>query len=54
MIIDTSYTDGESSLLWDIIGFDSLPLGNERWKFVLHTDMVELSFQAPWPNIKKP
>lgn len=51
MRIDTSYNDGDLSFPWDIIGFESRHLENEKWEFVLHTDMVEFSFQARWPNI---
>lgn len=53
MRIDTSHGEGELCFPMGIIGFDSKALANEWWAFVLHTDMIELSFQARWPNIDR-
>lgn len=52
MRIDTSHNEGEISFPLDIIGFESQSLEDNRWAFILHTDMVEFSFHARWPNIQ--
>jgi hypothetical protein len=51
--IDNSYTDAQRDLPWDIIGFDSEPSLNDRWRFCLHTDSVEHCFESKWPTIEK-
>jgi hypothetical protein len=39
------------NLPWDIIGFDSYPLPDERWRFVLHCIGIEYVFEARWPRL---
>ncbi len=51
---DDSYSDGnDRDFPWDIIGFDSEPLADGRWRFCLHTDAVEYVFESEWPEIVK-
>lgn len=47
------YADGpdDLNLPWDIIGFDSYPLAEQRWRFVLHCAGVEYVFEARWPRL---
>jgi len=42
----------EPSLPWDIIGFHSSDLGQERWRFVLHCREIEYGWESPWPTIE--
>ncbi len=42
----------ETEYPWDIIGFDNDPLSNNRWSFCLHTDKIEIIFEADWPEIE--
>jgi hypothetical protein len=53
MRIDASYNGGEFVLPWDIIGFESKALSNDRWEFVLHTDAAEFTFTSAWPDIQR-
>ena len=48
--IDSSHSDESDdwTMPWDIIGFDSEPNG-QQWNFCLHSNVVELVFQADWP-----
>ncbi len=43
----------ELDLPWDIVGFDSWQLPGNRWRFVLHCDVIEWCFEAEWPVIEK-
>lgn len=36
---------------WDILGFESRLLGENRWRFVLCTSGFEYTFEARWPRI---
>jgi hypothetical protein len=47
------YADGSEdlNLPWDIIGFDSYPLADQRWRFTLHCAGVEYVFEARWPRL---
>ena len=47
------YADGpdDLDLPWDIIGFDSYPLADQRWRFVLHCAGMEYVFEARWPRL---
>jgi hypothetical protein len=52
--VDDSYADdGDRSFPWDIIGFDSKRVSNDRWEFVLHTDKIEYCFEAKWPAVRR-
>jgi hypothetical protein len=42
------------NLPWDIIGFDSYPLSEPRWKFVLHCAGIEYVFESRWPTVRNP
>jgi hypothetical protein len=42
------------NLPWDIIGFDSYPLSESRWKFVLHCAGIEYVFESRWPTVRNP
>jgi hypothetical protein len=42
------------NLPWDIIGFDSYPLSEPLWKFVLHCAGIEYIFESRWPTLRKP
>jgi hypothetical protein len=53
MRINTSYNEGEFALPWDIIGFESNAISNDRWEFVLHTDAAEFIFSSMWPVIQR-
>ncbi len=49
------YSDDEGlEFPWDIIGFESEPLSDGRWRFCLHTDLIEYTFESAWPEITKP
>jgi hypothetical protein len=37
---------------WDIVGFDSEPVLNNRWDFYLCTDCIAYGFESDWPEIK--
>jgi hypothetical protein len=37
---------------WDIIGFDSDPISDNRWSFCLHTDCIEYLFESDWPEVE--
>jgi hypothetical protein len=39
------------NLPWDIIGFDSYPMADQRWEFVLHCAGVEYVFVSRWPKL---
>jgi hypothetical protein len=39
------------NLPWDIIGFDSHPLPDSRWGFVLYCGGVEYVFESRWPQL---
>lgn len=51
--VDDSYADGDGTLPWDIIGFDSEPLDGNRWRYCLHTDAIEYCFEADWPAVDR-
>ncbi|WP_394781611.1 hypothetical protein [Undibacterium sp.] len=51
--ISTSHSDGNFEMPWDIIGFDSITLCNDRWSFVMHCDKAEFTFEAAWPSINR-
>ena len=52
--IDDTYADnGDFSLPWDIIGFDSEPVSANRWRYCLHTDKIEYCFEANWPAVRR-
>ena len=36
---------------WNIIGFDSEPILNNRWDFYLCTDCIAYGFESDWPEI---
>src|SRR3954469_9383190 len=38
----------ELNVPWDIIGFDSYPLSENRWRFVLCCAGVEYAFESIW------
>jgi len=37
-------------LPWDPLSFDSDALGNDRWKFTIVTEVLEIGFEAEWPS----
>lgn len=39
-------------LPWDIIGFDCYEKSNNRWRFVLHCNVIEWCFVSCWPVIE--
>lgn len=41
----------EADFPWDIIGFDSYDLCKDRYRFVLYCDVIEIIFEADWPQI---
>ena len=47
------YADGHDdlNLPWDIIGFDSFPLSEGRWRFVLCCHCLEYVFESRWPRL---
>src|SRR5262245_36455997 len=45
-------TADDLNLPWDIIGFDSYPLSEPRWKFVLHCAGIEYVFESRWPTMR--
>ena len=51
--VDGSYAHDGLDFPWHIIGFDSDPLPDGRWKFCLHTAAIELVFESDWPVIEK-
>jgi hypothetical protein len=42
------------NLPWDIIGFNSFPLSESRWTFVLHCAGIEYNFESRWPTLRTP
>lgn len=38
--------------LWDVIGFDNKPILDNRWSFCLHSDCIEIIFEADWTEIE--
>ena len=52
--VDTSYVEpDEAELPWEIIGFDSHNLSDEKWSFCLHTEGGEWAFESTWPAIRR-
>ncbi len=49
-----AYADGpeDLELPWDVIGFDCYELGGGRWRFVLHSDVMEWCFESAWPVVE--
>lgn len=49
------YPDDPSDLElpWDIYGFDGYELGNGRWRFVVHCNAIEFTFESAWPVISR-
>jgi hypothetical protein len=50
-----AYADGpdDLELPWDVIGFDCDELGDGRWRFVLHSDVMEWCFESAWPVVER-
>jgi hypothetical protein len=49
--VDPSYGHGDLGLPWHIIGFDSEPISDDRWRFCLHCDSIEYVFKSASPEI---
>ncbi len=41
----------EVQLPWDPIGFDSDNIEDGRWRFCLNTPVLEMAFEAEWPEL---
>jgi hypothetical protein len=41
------------TLPWDVIGFDCYDLGDGRWRFVLHCNVIEWCFESRWPVVTR-
>jgi hypothetical protein len=51
--VDDSHGDDCQAFPWDVIGFDAEPLAAGRWRFCMHTDQVEYTFESNWPEVQK-
>jgi len=54
-LMDDDLSEGQQPPLpWDILGFDTKQLGQERWSFVLCCQEIEYVWESSWPLVESP